>query len=103
MADETQEPQISQAALERWQSIAQETPVRLSLTRGDLDNLMLALRNMAIGQSELVAALSAHTNQDLNGCVDAMMRASALSRAAFERVTALIAAVMASAEPEAIG
>lgn len=101
MTDDMEEPQISAAAMERWQGLAEETPLRLTLTRGDLDNLMLALRNMAIGQSELVAALSAHTNQDLNGCVDAMMRAGALSRAAYDRVTALIAAVMASAEPEA--
>ncbi|QRG04507.1 hypothetical protein EZH22_15020 [Xanthobacter dioxanivorans] len=101
--EETVAPQISTAALERWQTFADDAPLDVRLTKADLDNLLLALRNLAIGQSELVAALSAHTDQDLGGCVDSMMRASELSRLAFGRINALVAAVMDKAEPAAAG
>ncbi|MFG1350173.1 hypothetical protein [Xanthobacter autotrophicus] len=98
-ADTTDTPQIPPAALERWQTFADDTPLQLTLTKGDLDNLLLALRNLAIGQSELVAALAAHTNQDQEAAVDAMVRANEVARAAFGRINALISAVMSRAVP----
>lgn len=96
---ETNAPQIPPAALERWQTFADDTPLQLTLTRGDLDNLLLALRNLAIGQSELVAALAAHTNQDQEASVDAMVRANEVARMAFGRINGLIGAVMSRAAP----
>lgn len=99
MSDDSNEPQIPQAALDRWGAIADDVPLQLALTRGDMDNLMLALRNLAIGQSQLVAALSAHTNQDLEGCVEAMTRANELCLSSFERINALISAIMQTAAP----
>ncbi|MFG1320645.1 hypothetical protein [Xanthobacter autotrophicus] len=98
-AGETDAPQIPPAALERWQTFADDTPLQLTLTKGDLDNLLLALRNLAIGQSELVAALAAHTNQDQEGSVDAMVRANEVARMAFGRINALIGAIMGAAAP----
>lgn len=98
MTEDTATPQIPAAALERWQAFAEDAPLALTLTRADLDNLLLALRNLAIGQSEMAAALSAHTSQDPEGCMDAMVRASELSRSAFGRINALIGAVMGKAQ-----
>lgn len=102
MSDGSGEAQIPQSALERWNALEDAVPLQLSLTRGDLDNLLLALRNMAIGQSQLVAALSAHTNQDMNGCVDAMMRANELSLSSFERINAFIVSIMQTAAPDPV-
>ncbi|MCG5235686.1 hypothetical protein [Xanthobacter oligotrophicus] len=96
---ENDAPQIPPAAMERWQAFADDTPLQLTLTKGDLDNLLLALRNLAIGQSELVAALAAHTNQDQDGSVDAMVRANEVARMAFGRINALIGAIMGAAVP----
>lgn len=45
-AGESDAPQIPPAALERWQTFADDTPLQLTLTKGDLDNLLLALRNL---------------------------------------------------------
>ncbi|MDI4666213.1 hypothetical protein K9U40_18070 [Xanthobacter autotrophicus] len=98
-AGESDAPQIPPAALERWQTFADDTPLQLTLTKGDLDNLLLSLRSLAIGQSELVAALAAHTNQDQNASVDAMVRANEVARMAFGRINALISAVMGAATP----
>lgn len=93
-------PHLSPAALERWASLPEDAPLAFALTRGDLDNLLLALRNLAIGQNELVVALSAHTEQDMDGCVEALMRANEVSRSAFARITGFIGAVMATAAPK---
>lgn len=99
MPGESEASQIAPAALERWQTFADDTPLQLTLTKGDLDNLLLALRNLAIGQSEMVAALAAHTNQDQNASVEAMVRANEVARMAFGRINALISAVMGAATP----
>lgn len=99
MTDDTEAPQIPPEAIARWTALPEETPLTLALTRGDLDNLLLALRTLAIGQSELVAAIAAHTNQDHGACLDSMMRAGDLSRSAFGRINALVGAIMAGAEP----
>lgn len=92
-------PHLSPAALERWAHLPEDAPLALALTRGDLDNLLLALRNLAIGQNELVVALSAHTQQDMDGCIEALMRANEVSRSAFARITAFIGAVMETSSP----
>lgn len=94
-------PSLPPAALERWAQLPQDAPLALALTRGDLDNLLLALRNLAIGQNELVVALAAHTQQDIDGCVEALMRANEVSRSAFARITAFIGAVMETSAPAA--
>lgn len=96
MTDDTA-PSIAPEAIARWTALSEDAPLRLALTRADLDNLLLGLRTLAIGQSELVAAMAAHTNQDHGACVDAMMRAGELSRAAFDRINALVGAVMTGA------
>lgn len=96
MTDDTA-PSIAPEAIARWTALSEDAPLRLALTRADLDNLLLGLRTLAIGQSELVAAMAAHTNQDHGAYVDAMMRAGELSRAAFDRINALVGSVMTGA------
>lgn len=109
MAIETEAGQIPhasplpEAALERWAKLPADAPIALVLTRGDVDNLLLALRNLAIGQSQLSAALAAHVNQDMEGCVGALMRTHEVALSAFDRVNALAAAVMRTAAPGADG
>lgn len=101
MTDPVEAPQIAPAALDRWAAFPPDAPLQLSLTKADLDNLLLGLRTLAIGQGELAAALSAHTSQDLEGCVDGLMQASALARSSFGRINAFISAVMGKAAPTA--
>lgn len=100
MATEPEAGDISAAALARWDTLRDAGPLDLRLSRDDFDNLLLGLRNMAISQSHLVAALSAHVDQDMARAVDGMMAASTLSAAAFARINRFIAAVMASATPD---
>ncbi|MEP9352501.1 hypothetical protein ABLE93_02760 [Xanthobacter sp. KR7-65] len=97
MMNDTAVSPIAPEAIARWTALSEDAPLRLALTRTDLDNLLLALRTLAIGQSELTAAVAAHVNQDHGACVDAMMRASELSHAAFDRINALVGSVMKGA------
>lgn len=94
------EAQIAPEAIARWSRLPEDVPLRLALTRADLDNLLLGLRTLAIGQSELAAALVAHINQDHGACHEAVLRAGDLSHAAFGRINAFVGAIMAGAAPE---
>lgn len=100
MTDHSEAAQIAPEAIARWTGLAGDAPLRIALTRTDLDNLLLGLRTLAIGQSELAAALVAHLNQDPGACHEAVMHAGELSRAAFGRINAFAGAIMASAVPE---
>ncbi|MFS8037490.1 hypothetical protein ACI7BZ_11095 [Xanthobacter sp. AM11] len=99
MTGTSDEGGIAQVALERWNTLEEGVPLALALTRADIDNLLLGLRNLAIGQNRLVAALSAHSNQDFNGCMEAMKLSNELTVASFDRINAFITAVMAGATP----
>lgn len=100
MTDHSEAAQIAPQAITRWTGLPEDAPLRISLTRADLDNLLLGLRTLAIGQSELAAALVAHINQDPGACHEAVLRAGDLSRAAFSRINGFTGAIMARAVPE---
>ncbi|MCL8384405.1 MULTISPECIES: hypothetical protein [Xanthobacter] len=100
MTEDSEAAQIAPQAIARWTGLPEDAPLRISLTRADLDNLLLGLRTLAIGQSELAAALVAHINQDPGECHEAVLRAGDLSRAAFGRINGFAGAIMAGAVPE---
>lgn len=100
MTSHSEPAQLAPEAIARWTGLPEEAPLRLALTRADLDNLLLGLRTLAIGQSELAAALVAHLNQDHGACHEAVLRAGELSQAAFGRINGFVGAVMAVAVPE---
>lgn len=100
MTSHSEPAQLAPEAIARWTGLPEDAPLRLTLTRADLDNLLLGLRTLAIGQSELAAALVAHLNQDPGACHEAVLRAGDLSRAAFGRINGFVGAVMAGAVPE---
>lgn len=100
MTSHSEPAQLAPEAIARWTGLPEEAPLRFALTRADLDNLLLGLRTLAIGQSELAAALVAHLNQDHGTCHEAVLRAGELSQAAFGRINGFVGAVMAGAVPE---
>ena len=100
MTSHSEPAQLAPEAIARWTGLPEEAPLRFALTRADLDNLLLGLRTLAIGQSELAAALVAHLNQDHGACHEAVLRAGELSQAAFGRINGFVGAVMAVAVPE---
>ena len=100
MTSHSEPAQLAPEAIARWTGLPEEAPLRLALTRADLDNLLLGLRTLAIGQSELAAALVAHLNQDHGACHEAVLLAGELSQAAFGRINGFVGAVMAVAVPE---
>lgn len=91
--------QIPPEAIARWNAVDAATPLALTLTKADLDNLLLGLRNVAISQSQIITALSAHTAQEHEQCMDAIMNANTLCMASFNRINALISTVMSTAAP----
>jgi len=91
--------QIPPEAIARWNAVEGATPLALTLTKDDLDNLLLGLRNIAISQSQIITALSAHTAQEHEQCMDAIMTANTLCMASFNRINALISTVMSTAAP----
>ena len=99
MTDPTEPAQISTEALQRWQTLAPDTRLELALTKADLDNLLLGLRNIVIGQNELVTAVSAHIAQDGEQAIESMMSAGDLCRISFDKINTFISAVMAGATP----
>lgn len=99
MTDPAEPAQITAEALARWQIIPADTRLELSLTKTDLDNLLLGLRNIIIGQNQMVTAFSAHIAQDGDQAIEAMMSAGDLCRISFDKINTFISAVMAGATP----
>lgn len=92
--------QVSAEAIARWASLEAGVPLKVTLTREDLDHLLLGLRSLAIGQSELVAALTGHINQDAQASARALLTADQLCVAAYSRINAFISALMLAATPD---
>lgn len=92
--------EVTPEALERWKALESGVPLKLSLSREDLDHLLLGLRSLAIGQNQLVAALTGHINQDMQASAQALLAADQLCVAAYNRINAFITMVMVSATPE---
>lgn len=92
--------QVSPEAIARWAALEPGVPLRVTLTREDFDHLLLGLRSLAIGQSELVAALTGHINQDAPASARALLTADQLCVAAYNRINAFISTLMLAATPE---
>ncbi|MFG1480674.1 hypothetical protein V5F53_18760 [Xanthobacter sp. V4C-4] len=95
--------EVTAEALDRWRALESGVPLKLSLSREDLDHLLLGLRSLAIGQNQLVAALTGHINQDMKASAEALLAADQLCVAAYNRINAFITMVMVSATPETGG
>ncbi|WP_234050054.1 MULTISPECIES: hypothetical protein [unclassified Xanthobacter] len=91
--------QVSQEAIARWASLDEGVPLKVLLTREGLDHLLLGLRSLAIGQSELVSALTGHINQDTQASARALLMADQLCVAAYSRLNAFISVLMMAAAP----
>lgn len=92
--------QISPEALERWRALDGDVPLKVALAKSEFDHLLLGLRSVVIGQSQLVSAVTAHINQDPKAAAEALLTADQLCVAAFNRINAFISAVMETATPD---
>lgn len=92
--------QVAPEALARWAELDPDALLKLTLTRSDFDHLMLGLRTLAISQSQLVAALTGHINQDMESSARALLTADQLCVAAYNRINAFITVLMLGATPE---
>ncbi len=92
--------QISPEALERWKDLAGDVPLKVALAKSEFDHLLLGLRSLVIGQNQLVAALTAHINQDSKTAAESLVAADQLCVGAFNRINAFISAVMETASPD---
>ncbi|MDQ0504041.1 hypothetical protein [Xanthobacter agilis] len=100
---ETQAPeqfQVPPDAIARWAALEEGVPLKITLTREDLDHLLLGLRSLAIGQSELVTALTGHINQDAQASARALLTADQMCVAAYNRINAFITVLMMAATPK---
>lgn len=100
--DAPEQFQVPAEAIARWAAIEPGTPVKVSMTRQDVDHLLLGLRSLAIGQSQLVTALTGHINQDAQGSAEALLAADQLCVAAYSRINAFITVLMMAATPDGV-
>jgi len=91
--------QVAPEAIARWAELADEAVLNVSLTKADFDHLLLGLRSLSIGQSQLVSAVTGHINQDMDSCARALLAADQLCVASYNRINAFITVVMLSAQP----
>ncbi|MFG1417708.1 hypothetical protein V5F38_09220 [Xanthobacter sp. V0B-10] len=98
--EQPEQIQVPAEAIARWAALDAGAPLKVTLTRGDLDHLLLGLRSLAIGQSELVSALTGHINQDAQESARALLTADQLCVAAYNRINAFITVLMMAAAPE---
>jgi hypothetical protein len=102
MADDIQQPPhplITKEAMERWGNLPDDKELRIALTKRDLDNLFLAIRETIIGQSDMGAALVHASNHKTEEAQAAFNSASDHIRNAIQNIDRLIFHAMTTAEP----
>ena len=92
-------PIITKEALARWNNLPPDAPLRVDLTRQELDNLFLAIREIIIGQSDLGAALVQASNQKMEDAQIAFNSHAQHVQAAIGHIDRLIVHAMKTAEP----
>lgn len=90
---------ITQAAMDRWDQLPPDKPLQIQLTKADLDNLFLAIRETVIGQSDLASALIHASNQRNAEAQQAMDGCGRHIQAAMTHIDSLIVHAMTTAEP----
>lgn len=85
-------------ALDAWSKLDADEPVNVAFTRGDLDNLMMGLRQSIVSQMALAEALRAASVNDLDSANESFVRHQLNVRDAYSHFNKFIEHVMTHAQ-----